>query len=301
MKLSAKIKDLAKNILYPFSYCISKILSKTYPLNISNSESTLKFLLNEKKSISRFGDGEFCLIFGKSIPFQEASDFLSNKLIEVLQSAGDNPSHIVAIPYAFSDIKELSKESKKFWAKYLLENYIKIYQILTSRKHYYDSQITRIYINRADKSKSKTYFSLWKSIWNDEKILVVEGVDSRFGVGNDLFNNVNKIERILCPNVNAFAFYEEIKSKIIERWNGHLVLLVLGPSATVLAYELALKGIRTIDIGNLDMEYEWYKRNVDKRVTIPGKHTIEIEMSQREKVSNDDEYSKQVIALIRCS
>lgn len=301
MELSSKIKDMLKNVLYPFAYCIRKIFSKIFPLNISDSENTLKFLLNNKKSISRFGDGEFCLIFGKSIPFQEKSDVLRNKLIEVLQSADDNSAHIVAIPYAFKDIKELSKESRKFWTNYLLQNYMKIYQMLTSGKQYYDSQITRIYINRKDKSKSAIYFSLWKSIWNDEKILVVEGVHSRFGVGNDLFNNVNKIERILCPNINAFSFYEEIKSKIIERWNGQLVLLVLGPSATVLAYELALKGIRTIDIGNLDMEYEWYKRNVDKRVTIPGKHTVEVEMSQQEKTSNDDEYSKQIIALIHCS
>ena len=39
-----------------------------------------------------------------------------------------------------------------------------------------------------------------------------------------------------------------------------LVLTAIGPTATVLAYDLSNKGYQAIDIGNLDVEYEWFLR-----------------------------------------
>jgi hypothetical protein len=38
-----------------------------------------------------------------------------------------------------------------------------------------------------------------------------------------------------------------------------LILISLGPTATVLAYDLAKLGYWAIDIGHIDNEYEWLK------------------------------------------
>ena len=37
-----------------------------------------------------------------------------------------------------------------------------------------------------------------------------------------------------------------------------LFILALGPMATVLAYDLARLGYRALDLGHIDIEYEWF-------------------------------------------
>ena len=55
-------------------------------LKVHSEEETLNEIIVNNKSISRFGDGEFKLIFGHSIRFQKFNKTLSKKLIEVLNS-----------------------------------------------------------------------------------------------------------------------------------------------------------------------------------------------------------------------
>ena len=55
-----------------------------------------------------------------------------------------------------------------------------------------------------------------------------------------------------------------------------LILISLGPTATVLAYDLAQCGYQAIDIGQLDNEYDWCKMGVKERVAIPYKCVAEV-------------------------
>lgn len=54
-----------------------------------------------------------------------------------------------------------------------------------------------------------------------------------------------------------------------------LVLISAGPTATILAADLSKIGVQSIDIGHLDVEYEWFKRGVTEKVRIPGKYVNE--------------------------
>ena len=38
-----------------------------------------------------------------------------------------------------------------------------------------------------------------------------------------------------------------------------LILLMLGPTAKVLGFQLSREGYQAIDIGHIDSEYEWYQ------------------------------------------
>ena len=38
------------------------------------------------------------------------------------------------------------------------------------------------------------------------------------------------------------------------------MLIALGPTATILAYDLAEKGVQALDVGHIDIEYEWFLR-----------------------------------------
>ena len=55
-------------------------------LNILSQEETLDEIIKYNRSISRFGDGEFNIILGKRIGFQEVNMKLIKKLKQVLKS-----------------------------------------------------------------------------------------------------------------------------------------------------------------------------------------------------------------------
>jgi hypothetical protein len=74
-----------------------------------------------------------------------------------------------------------------------------------------------------------------------------------------------------------------------------LVLCSLGPTATVLAYDLAMAGIQTIDIGQLDNEYEWYLRGADEAIEVPGKCVAGLGQHYEVQIIEDEEYKKQIV------
>ena len=127
-------------------------------------------------------------------------------------------------------------------------------------------------------------------------------------MGNDLFDNIKSIERILCPAEDAFNKYNEILNEIKKVENSKLILLALGPTATVLAYDLHRLGYKAIDIGHVDIEYEWYLRKAETKIKIPSKYMGEQGVmganteSKLERLNiedvDDDNYKKQIIAKI---
>ncbi|PWM77774.1 MAG: glycosyl transferase family 8 [Phascolarctobacterium sp.] len=293
------MKNFIKNIFYPFFILINKVNLKKYNYDIYDTETTLKSLKNNK-SISRFGDGEFELIKGKNLQYQDANIALIHKLKMILMANDVDDNHFIAIPYALKDMNDLNYESKKYWIFYKYFRCKQIFKILNDKYKYYDSQITRIYINRKNKEKSRFYFKLWKDIWDKKEVLIVEGEFTRFGVNNDLFSNVKSINRIICPSKNAFNYYSDIYNTIVNFAKDKLVLIILGPTATLLSYELSKIGIRAIDIGNLDMEYEWSKAQTRNKIEINGKYSSEIKSTDNIEEIKDRKYYQEIIARIGC-
>ncbi len=55
-----------------------------------------------------------------------------------------------------------------------------------------------------------------------------------------------------------------------------MVIIALGPTATVLAYDLSQNGIWALDLGHIDIEYSWFKMKATSRIEISGKKTAEL-------------------------
>lgn len=77
-----------------------------------------------------------------------------------------------------------------------------------------------------------------------------------------------------------------------------LILIALGPTATVLAYDLAKENIQSIDVGHIDLEYEWFKMKAKSKVNIASKAVNEVGGGLAAEQINDKEYSKSIIAKI---
>ena len=144
------------------------------------------------------------------------------------------------------------------------------------------------------------YVKKLKMIWNHRDIVLVEGEKSRLGIGNDLFKNTKSIQRILCPVTNAFNYYTEIINTIKKKINKNkLILIALGPTATVLSYDLYKLGYQAIDIGHADIEYEWFLRKAKTKIIIKNKYVNERINAQKVILNvTDKDYYKQIIAKI---
>ena len=160
----------------------------------------------------------------------------------------------------------------------------------------------------ADKSGVEEYVNELKNIWKDRDIVIIEGEKSRLGTGNDLFDGAKSVSRILGPAENAYDKYNEILAEAKKISKDKLILLALGPTATILAYDLYKLGYQAVDIGHVDIEYEWYLRKATTKIKIDGKYMGEsgvmnkgVESKEKRldvKDTSDSRYENQIIAKI---
>lgn len=266
-------------------------------LKIFNSNETVKYIINNKCSVSRYGDGEFYVVGGKGNPFQDYDKNLQNKLTYILQNPISN--HLICIPYSYTCLSNYNFSSKLFAVGYLANN-IKnsIIPYINTNYQYGDSLFTRFYMPIKNKKRTNIYIKLLKKIWEHQNILIIEGEKSKLGVGNDLFNNVISISRILCPNKNAFTKYNDILSISEQYGKNRLCLIALGMTATALAYDLAKKNIWAIDIGHVDIEYEWFLIGASKKCAIKNKKVDEVEEKDEDDNIYDEKYNSEIICKI---
>lgn len=259
-------------------------------------EETLKKIVDENLSVSRFGDGEIKLADNKDISFQKADPVLCKKLCNVLRS--DAEGFLVCIPDVFESQKYMTSSAAEHWKKHLSQFRRVWYGLLPSKKPYGNAFLSRCYMIYKDKSRSGYYFELMKKIWEGKDILLVEGEKSRLGIGNDLFAGANSIQRILGPVSSAFDKYDELFSLAQKHGKDKLILLALGPSSSVMAYELWQRGFSAIDIGHADIEYEWFLKGAIVKTPVKNKYVNEAGAGKGVGELDDEEYLKQIIAKV---
>lgn len=268
------------------------------PTVIGMSE-TISAIKTRKASIARYGDGEFDIIFGRTQGFQKKDLELAKRLRVILKKNTVSDRFLVALPDCFGDLSQFNENAQIHWKIRLDKERIRWVRCLNTKAPYYQAQITRFYFDWADKSKCKGWYDGLKSIWDNENVLLVEGEFSRVGAGNDLFDNALSVRRILCPAENAFDYYEKILETICSCAKpSDLIFMALGPTATLLAYDLFKKGYWAVDAGHIDLEYEWMKLGVVEKVKIPGKYVNEVKDGNRVERIQDEKFAKQVIARI---
>lgn len=274
----------------------TRVRGNTWEPRVLSTLETLEMIKDEKLSVIRFGDGELSLISGINLGFQPYSSTLAAKLREVLQS--NEPGLLIGIPNIFGRLEHFVPLS--FWFEiHHIFRYGRLWQSLTeSDRLYGDAFITRPYLGYKDKREVAKIYDLVKSLWGGyDHVALIEGAQSRIGVGNDLFANIADLKRILCPAEDAFARAEEIIRAASLLPKDTLILLSLGPAAKVIGYELFRRGYRILDIGHIDMEYEMFLRQATKQTAVPYKYFNEIDARDPEDC-RDPLYLSQIVARI---
>jgi glycosyltransferase family protein len=254
------------------------LLRHLYPEVVKNTD-TIDYVIKNRASLCRFGDGEFDMILMRNIPFQKTNPLLAQRLEEIILKGSDAKT-LVAIPNVKYNIKFYNRDAVYYFKSHVRYKAVKLAPYLSRSKTWYDASLTRPYIDYTDEERKKagTSFAHIMQFWSGRDVLIVEGELSRFGVGNDLLSGAKSVKRIIAPAKNAFEVYDRILEATLReavKYDDVLILTVLGPTATVLSYDLSHHGFQSIDIGHLDVEYEWYLRQAATKSNVPGKYVNE--------------------------
>lgn len=277
--------------------------SKNFHLRIMSPQKTLSYIKKKGVSIARFGDGEFDMISGiRDLKFQKSSPELGKALKKVLNTK--KSSLLLCVPRTFKSIRGCNWHAAMYWTRWGIEEQnlkpiVEKLNIECGKEYVFgDALITRPFIDWTTKRSAKHIWRGLKRIWNNRDLLIVEGCQTRLGVGNDLLANAKSIKRILAPSIGAFEKYDAILETTLNLYRDELVLIALGPTATVLAAELSARGIQALDVGHMDIEYEWYCRGDKNKAVIPGKFVNEAVGGQNPIDCYDVNYLEQIVAKI---
>lgn len=267
---------------------------------IKSAEETVEEIITCKKSMARFGDGEFSQIVKVNRQkFQKLDERLGNRLEEVLHSS--HPDMLIAIANNYGSLQDYTESAADAIRIYMAvgETRKQHMELLECDRVYYDAYVSRPYVMYQDHMTEapKKRFERLKDIWRGRNVIIVEGAQTRMGVGNDLMDDAESVMRILGPAVNSFDCYDAIlKTSLAHAKEGVLFLIAMGPAAGVLAYDLTVEGYQAIDIGHLDLEYEWFLAGKGERVPVPYKYNNEVEGDEWAEELQDPVYEGQIIA-----
>jgi glycosyltransferase family protein len=282
MLLYNRVRNLPYEVLdYRFEgkYDIPKLMT---------IEQTIDEIVLNNKSIARFGDGEFGIMFGISYwRFQKTDAKLAERLREVVTSNDDRI--LIGINDFYGDLSHRTPQEAEGIRSYITpEIRAQHMELLRLDKLYGNALIT--WSPTMERVKNQ------KRIWDGKDCVFIEGDKTRMGVGNDLFDNAKSIQRILCPAESAFDNYDAILEEAKKIPKDKTILIALGPTASVLAYDLARLGYHAIDIGHVDLAYEWLLRNGGQKIIVSNKYSNECPEGYIVEDIHDEVYDSQIIA-----
>ena len=294
MNFKKTIINIYERVMLVIDFFILKNV-KRHPEILSFNE-TICSIKSTNKSLCRFGDGEFAIMNGHNIKFQRYNPTLAKRLKKIIATNEDGL--LISLPDIFLPNHKYTKETNDYWTKEIAKYRLMIYKLINRDRIFGNAFISRPYMNWIDKEGAYIRFQKLFELWENKSVLIVEGEKTRMGVGNDIFKSTISIKRILIPSENAFCKYNEILNTILENYKGELVIISAGPTAKVLVYDLYIKGVQAIDLGHIDIEYEWFIRSAKEKIKIDGKYTAEVENGERVEGELNDQYISQVIRKI---
>ena len=249
-----------------------------YPF-VEEEFETIRTIIRDKASISRFGDGEFRCAVGAGCTSQEHSPDILARLQKILRNEVKNL--LVGIPRSVGRYDWIVPAPKKAhsWVRYRDEKFCKY---LSPKTKYYSAFITRT--DSAPHIGCQQYWDLCKQMWKDRDIVIIQGEEKQISTAKHLFDGVKSIDIIFGPSRHAFREYNTLLETARTKYKKDILfILSIGVTATILAYDIHLEGYQALDIGHLGV---FYNKIFDEK-----KALTQIE---QESIGNNDRYIKNI-------
>ncbi|MCR4746123.1 MAG: GT-D fold domain-containing protein [Lachnospiraceae bacterium] len=297
-KLEQRLEGFSHNAGFEIADGIAR--GKYLLPKIGDWRDAIKKMVERNYSFVRYGDGEFEMMAGRErLVYHNYRKELAERLNQIINARNDKLLIGIAADYGNLDhYQDITIDGIR---EYFTPEVRKCHMSMLDMDYtYYDAGMFKCYFPYRDKSGTKERVDLVRSIWEDRDVLLVEGELTRSGVGNDLFANTHSLRRILCPAKNAFDKYDDILRTVREKAGSIvncLILIILGPTSVPLVYDLLVDGIQAIDLGQIDMDYEWYLAKAVDRLPIYGKYVSQLPETTVPEIS-DEGYKSQIIGRI---
>lgn len=207
---------------------------------------TLERVRRDRLSLARFGDGELALALSadNTISFHGGSPALQAELRAILRGDGyEGVPLLTTIPGISVPFYRL------YWAKY----WRLVKPLLNLARTYGNTSVSREGLFRLDPEAARL---AWRSIWDGKDVCYVIGKGSRFEPIGALFDGVASGQTVYSLPRDAYADVDRVVDEIVATIPREtLILLALGPAATVLAARLAKLGYWALDIGHITSVY----------------------------------------------
>jgi len=216
-------------------------------LRVIGERETLDAIRERHASIARYGDGELEIMIGGGISFQEQDPELARRLRRILREP--RRDFLVGIPN-FEALQIKTQSRKGTW-----ERYRRMFSHLVARGAEYHSA----FVSRPASIvglESAGYFQTWQALWAGREVVLVH--HSAVMAEHVMFRTAGAVHHVSCPAQNAFREY----AGVLGRAAVHLArpdvlfLIAAGPTAGVLAWDLAERGAQALDIGHLTAAYD---------------------------------------------
>jgi hypothetical protein len=219
----------------------------SYPL-VLDEASTLRMVL-DGHSIARFGDGEFNLCDGIPAKRQAPDPRLQSRLTSILRA--DGPC-LIGIP----NIRSRTPKAR-FWRKYLGVPHL-------VPRFYVSSFVTRP--DSAPWIDTLPYWAQVEALWKGQDVTLVRG--SAKSLTADDLRSAASVREVIAPECDAWTHYDALLEQI---GTPARAILCLGPTATVMAVDLCVKGVHAIDMGHVGMFLRKHRRGEPMIVTAADK------------------------------
>lgn len=185
--------------------------------NIMNTADTIDYILKEKKSVIRFGDGEFNFFRGYGVKYQKYRDEILNEFENIISQYDENSKFLLCVPKTFFEMNG--------------------FELLRNRQYFLCWSYARYCFNKKFKKDvlygdafifAKQNKSLYAKLFNNAEIENVIFVHNNEKFAKELEHTYNKkVYFIKTPENDSFFENKEILKKIIYQYNNLEKVLVI--------------------------------------------------------------------------
>lgn len=222
-------------------------------------DKTLDYIISQKKSIARYGDGELInFIYSKeginnNLFREDFNENLSRELFDILAGRKSNNLVVAIYPCLTQEHFQLSKifdrnHSTTEKLNLFFMNFFKNYG-------FPDNILGDAFCfrkNRCNEDQKRDHKNKIINFFKDKKVLTLSSMTREKLIEIGFYKNFDILE---IPESNLYKKIDEIEQKAYEiftRGNYDLITCSGGPAATVLANRFANKNIMFWDIGQIN-------------------------------------------------
>jgi hypothetical protein len=232
-----------------------------------SGDEMINFLITEKKSLIRFGDGEIyhyfkynAKAFKKSITYQSLDNNLTMDLNKIVSELNSNSKYVLAIHIAALKMNNLENLRTGLYSLHYLQRYF-YKKVLLPKKNDY---LLDLLIFRPESKVNNTDL---RKLWNGKDVVFINSEINNFNKFRDLHETGETIFHKI-PATNAYDSIDVIMDSLIKILNNKpmVSLVAAGAAGKVIVYRLSLIDYLAYDVGHyVDWKlHNLHHENLDK-------------------------------------